>query len=97
MTYLPGQFSQIERPKANRWLNVSIGMEFRVDPRQCRSRLENLRSNKYLQLHWHMAMWTNNPDGLEAKLKLIFRKAQKYERPFDLKITRNLDFLRLQI
>ena len=34
-----------------------------------------------------------NPDGLEAKLKVIFLRAQKYERPVDVRITRNLGFL----
>ena len=95
MTYFPGQFSKINVPKANRWLkdvferhgirrvilgSVDLGWEKR-------------RGQKYLQLHWHLAMWTNDPDGLEAKLKAIFLGAQKYERPVDVEITRNLGFL----
>jgi hypothetical protein len=38
-------------------------------------------------------MWTTNPKGLEAKLKVIFLWALKYERPVDVRITRNLGFL----
>ena len=99
MTYRPGQFSQINVPKANRWLkdvfsrhginrvilgSVDLGWEKRR------------HGKKYLQLHWHLAMWTNNPEGLEAKLKAIFLKAQKYERPVDVKITSDLRFLGYQ-
>ena len=51
------------------------------------------RGQKYLQLHWHLAMWTTDPEGLEAKLKAIFLRAQKYERPVDVRITRNVGFL----
>ena len=95
MTYFPGQFSQINVPKANRWLkdvferhnirrvilgSVDLGWEKR-------------RGKKYLQLHWHLAMWTNNPVGLEDKLKAIFLRAHKFERPIDVRVTRNLGFL----
>ena len=38
-------------------------------------------------------MWTNDPEGLEAKLKAIFLRAHKYERPVDVEITDNLGFL----
>ena len=33
---------------------------------------EKRRGKKYLQLHWHLAMWSNDPEGLEAKLRVIF-------------------------
>ena len=95
MTYLPGQFSQINVPKANRWLKDVFDRHGirRVILGSVDLGWEKRRGNKYLQLHWHLAMWTNNPDGLEAKLKLIFRNAQKYERPVDVEIARNLGFL----
>ena len=95
MTYFPGQFSQINVPKANRWLKDVFDRHGirRVILGSVDLGWEKRRGKKYLQLHWHLAMWTNNPDGLEAKLKLIFGKAQKYERPVDVEITRNLGFL----
>jgi hypothetical protein len=95
MTYLPGQFAQINVPKANRWLKDVLerhGIR-RVILGSVDLGWEKRRGQKYLQLHWHLAMWTNDPEGLERKLKAIFLKAQKYERPVDVKITRNLGFL----
>ena len=95
MTYRSGQFSQINVPKANRWLkdvfdrnNIRRVIFGGVD-----LSWEKRRGKKYLQLHWHLAMWTTNPEALEARLKVIFLRAQKYERPVDVKITRNMGFL----
>ena len=95
MTYLPGQFSQIDVPKANRWLKDVLDRHGirRVILGSVDLGWEKRRGRRYLQLHWHLAMWTNDPEGLEAKLKAIFLRAQKYERPVDVKITRNLGFL----
>lgn len=95
MTYLPGKFSQIDVLKANRWLKDVLDRHGirRVILGSVDLGWEKRRSSRYLQLHWHLAMWTTNPEGLEAKLKVIFLRAQKYERPVDVKITRNLGFL----
>jgi hypothetical protein len=95
MTYRPGQFSQIDVLKANRWLKDVLDRHGirRVIIGSVDLGWEKRRSSRYLQLHWHLAMWTTNPKGLEAKLKVIFFRAQKYERPVDVKITRNLGFL----
>ena len=95
MTYLPGQFSQIDVLKANRRLrDVFHRHEIRrVIIGSVDLGWEKRRSSRYLQLHWHLAMWTTNFEGLEAKLKVIFLRAQKYERPVDVRITRILGFL----
>jgi hypothetical protein len=95
MTYFPGQFSQINVPKGNRWLKDVLERNNirRVILGSIDLGWEKRRGKKYLQLHLHLAMWTNNPVGLEDKLKTIFLKAQKYERPVDVKITRNSGFL----
>jgi hypothetical protein len=95
MTYFPGQFSQIDVLKANRWLKDVLDRHGirRVILGSVDLGWEKRRSSRYLQLHWHLAMWTTNLEGLEAKLKVIFLRAQKYERPVDVKITRNLGFL----
>jgi hypothetical protein len=83
MTYLPGQFSQINVPKANRWLKDVLDRNNirRVILGSVDLGWEKRRGKKYLQLHWHLAMWTNDPDGLEAKLQKIFPRPIKYERP----------------
>ena len=95
MTYRPGQFSQIDVLKANRWLKDVLDRHGirRVIIGSVDLGWEKRRGQKYLQLHWHLVMWSSNPNGLEDKLKAIFRRAQKYERPVDVKITRNLGFL----
>jgi hypothetical protein len=95
MTYRPGQFSQINVPKANRWLKDVLDRNStrRVILGSVDLGWEKRRGKKYLQLHWHLAMWTSNPDGLEEKLKAIFLRAHKFERPVDVRITRNVGFL----
>jgi hypothetical protein len=54
---------------------------------------ENRRGGKYLQLHWHLAMWTSHPDQLDKKLKAIIRRAHKHERPVNVEETWDLGFL----
>ncbi len=94
MTYLPGQFSQINVLKANRWLKDVFDRHGirRVILGSVDFGWEKRRDAKYLQLHWHLAMWTSNPEALGAKLKAIFLKAQKYERPVDVELTYDLNF-----
>ena len=94
MTYRPGQFSQIDVLKANRWLKDVLERHKirRVILGSVDLGWETRRGTKYLQLHWHLAMWTNNPDRLEAKLKAIFRRARKHERPVDVKVAKDLNF-----
>jgi hypothetical protein len=71
MTYLPGQFSQIDVLKANRWLKDVLerhGIR-RVVLGSVDLGWETRRGTRYLQLHWHLAMWTNDPEGLEGSYK----------------------------
>ena len=51
------------------------------------------RGGQYLQLHWHLAMWTLGIDVLKRKLKRKFKRVKKYERPVDVKVTADLKFL----
>jgi hypothetical protein len=94
MTYRPGQFSQVNVPKANRWLKDVLARHGlnRVILGSVDLGWEKRRGQKYLQLHWHLAMWTNDPEGLERKLKAIFLSAQKYERPVDVEVVKDLYF-----
>jgi hypothetical protein len=94
MTYFPGQFSQIDVLKANRWLKDVLDRHRirRVIIGSVDLGWEKRRGRRYLQLHWHLVMWTTNPDGLKAKLQKIFTRPQKYERPTDVKVATDLDF-----
>ena len=77
MTYLPGQFAQFNVLKANRWLKDVLDRHGirRVIIGSVDLGWEKRRGKRYLQVHWHLAMWTNDPAGLEAKLKAIFLRA----------------------
>lgn len=94
MTYFPGQFFQIDVLKANRWLKDVLDRHNiqRVIIGSVDFGWENRRNTKYLQLHWHLAMWTNDLDGLEAKLQKIFTRPNKHERPVDVELAKDLNF-----
>jgi hypothetical protein len=95
LMYAPGEFHKIDVKKANRWLkdalrsavgkrmifgSVDLGWEMR-------------RDEGYIQVHWHLAMWTSNPARLAEKLKARFGKTKKYERPVDVRVVENHGFL----
>jgi hypothetical protein len=94
MTYRPGQFPQIDVPKANRWLRDVLTRHgfHRVILGSVDLGWEKRRGQKYLQLHWHLAMWTRNAGRLEDKLAAIFLRAQKYERPIDVTVANDVNF-----
>jgi hypothetical protein len=95
MTYGPGQFAQMDIPKANRWLKDVLkqaGID-RVIVGSADLSWETRRGGKYLQLHWHLAMWTLDIDALKLKLKRKFQRVAKYERPVDVKVAADLKFL----
>jgi hypothetical protein len=94
MMYSPGEFHRIEVKKANRWLKDALKpVGNRMILGSADLGWETRRSGKYIQIHWHLAMWTSNPYSLEQKLKLSFRKTKKYERPVEVKIPDDLGFL----
>jgi len=94
MTYPPGSFSRIDIIKANRWLKDTLKP---VGKRPILGSVdfgwESRRGGNYLQLHWHLAFWTSNPDNLEEKLKSLFQRAKKYERHIDVEVARDHGFL----
>jgi hypothetical protein len=95
MTHFPGQFLQIDLPRANRWLKDVLA---RIEIRQAiigsiDLGWEKRRGKQYLQLHWHLAMWTSDPNALEADLKGAFEKVSKHERPIDVQVAEDLGFL----
>ena len=94
--YKPGQFSQLDIPKANRWLKDTLKRLASTEVILGSADLswENRRGGKYLQLHWHLAMWTSNADALKRKLRPAFKRVEKYERPVDVRQTIDLKFIR---
>jgi hypothetical protein len=95
MTYRLGQFAQMDIDKANRWLKDVLkqaGID-RVILGSADLSWETRRGGKYLQLHWHLAMWTSNVSALKRKLRRKFKRVEKYERPVDVKVAADLKFL----
>jgi hypothetical protein len=95
LMYAPGEFDKIDVQKANRWLKDALrsaagkrtifgGVDFGWETR---------RDEGYIQVHWHLAMWTTNPAKLAEKLKAIFPRTQKHERPVDVRAAVDLGFL----
>jgi hypothetical protein len=95
MTYFPGQFLAVDPLKANRWLKDVLA---RIEIRQViigsiDLGWEKRRGKQYLQLHWHLAMWTSDPEALKADLKRAFGKVSKHERPIDVQVAEDLGFI----
>jgi uncharacterized C2H2 Zn-finger protein len=94
MMYTPGEFQKINIKKANRWLKDTLKpMGKRMMLGSADLGWEKRRGGGYIQLHWHLIMWTSNPDNLVRKLKMIFRKTKQYERPVDVREAMDLGFL----
>ena len=92
--YLPDEFDKIDVRKANRWFKDKIkAVGKRTIIGSADLGWEKRREKQYLQLHWHLVMWTKSPKKLRAKLKAIFGKSEKYERPVDVRVAENLGFL----
>jgi hypothetical protein len=54
---------------------------------------EKRRGQTYLQVYWHLAMWTSNPKSLAARLKALSTGASNCEKPIDVTVARDLNFL----
>jgi hypothetical protein len=69
--YQPGQFSKIDIKKANRWLkDVLKPIGNRTIVGSADLGWETRRGAGYIQVHWHLVMWTKKP----KKLKRLFSK-----------------------
>jgi len=92
--YRPAEFQNIDIKKANRWFkDVLKPVGKRVMLGSADFSWETRRGGAYVQLHWHFAMWTSNPEKLRSKLASIFQRAKPYERPVDVKVATDLGFL----
>jgi hypothetical protein len=93
-TYTPDEFREIDVRKANRWFKDIIkAAGSRTILGSADFGWEKRRGKQYLQLHWHLLMWTKSPKKLRKKLRGIFETTQKYQRPVDVREARDLGFL----
>jgi hypothetical protein len=95
MTYYLGQFSNIDIPKANRWLKDVLKRAgiTRLILGSADLGWETRRGGNYLQVHWHLALWTSNPKRLKKRLQAAFPRTRPYERTIDVTKAANLKFL----
>jgi hypothetical protein len=95
MMYAPGEFHKIDLKKANRGLKDALrsAVGKRMIFGSADLGWETRRDEGYIQVHWHLAMWTRNPGGLAEKLKAAFGKTKKYERPVDVREAVDFGFL----
>jgi hypothetical protein len=95
LMHAPGEFHKIDVSKANRWLKDALRSA--IGKRAILGSVdlgwETRRDEGYIQVHWHLAMWTNNPARLAEKLKAKFGKTKKHERPVDVRAAEDLGFL----
>jgi hypothetical protein len=93
-TYTPDELDKIDVRKANRWFKDVIKT---VGKRPIIGSVdlgwEKRHGKQYLQLHWHLVMWTKNLRNLRTKLKAIFGRTEKYERPVHVLEANDLGFL----
>jgi hypothetical protein len=95
LMYAPGEFDKIDVTKANRWLKDALrsAVGKRMLFGSADLGWETRRDEGYIQVHWHLAMWTSNHPRLAEKLKAMFPRTKKYERPVDVRAAVDLQFL----
>jgi hypothetical protein len=54
---------------------------------------EHRQNKHYFQLHWHLAMWTKDPEKLQKRLLRLFPRKNKYDRPVEVTKSFSLEFL----
>ena len=95
LRYTPADLLHLDIGKRTRWLkevltkagltqmmvgSADIGWEYR-------------RNKHYYQLHWHLAMWTEDPEKLQKQLLRCFPPKNTYDRPVVVTKSFSLSFL----
>jgi hypothetical protein len=94
MMYAPGSMDKIDVKKGNRWLkDVLKPVGNRMMLGSADLGWETRRSGKYIQVHWHLAMWTRDKKKLKLKLSKAFPRAKRHEKPVQVKVAYSLGFL----
>jgi len=94
MMYAPGEMHRIDIRKANRWLrDVITPVGKRMMLGSADLGWEKRRGTGYIQIHWHLVMWTGNRKNLRTKLASVFSGTKKHERPVDVKVADDIGFL----
>lgn len=93
ITYRPDQLADLDVRKLNRWLKDTLT---RVGFKQVMLGSIDFSwetARGIYQPHWHIAMWTTDPDELTRRLKRVFPGLERGDRPALVSKTYNLGFL----
>ena len=95
LRYSPADLAQLDIAKRTRWLKDVLTKAGLVQMMVGNADISwEHRDNKdYYQLHWHLAMWTEDPEKLQRRLLLLIPPKNKYDRPAQLTKSSRLNFL----
>jgi hypothetical protein len=95
LAYAPEDLANLDIPKKNRWLKDVLKKAELKGPIVGMADIswESGGAKSYYQLHWHLAMWTEDPRKLQRRLLRIFPPKAKYDRPVQVSKPFNLGFL----
>jgi hypothetical protein len=94
LRYTPTTLPRLDIAKRNRWLKDALTKAGLVQMMVGSADIswEHRRNKHYYQLHWHLAMWTKDPEKLQKRLLRLFRPKNKHERPVVVTKSRSLGF-----
>jgi hypothetical protein len=95
LRYAPANLVKLDIAKRTRWLKdvlTKAGLAGMMVGSADIS-WEHRRSKHYYQLHWHIAMWTEDPEKLQKQLLRWFPPKNKYDRPVEVSKSSSLNFL----
>jgi hypothetical protein len=95
LRYSPADLPELDIAKRTRWLKDVLTKADLVHMMVGSADIswEHRRSNHYYQLHWHIAMWTEDPEKLQKQLLRRFPPKNKYDRPAEVTKSSSLNFL----
>jgi hypothetical protein len=95
LRYTPATLPRLDIAKRTRWLKDALtkaGLP-QIMVGSADISWEHRRNKHYYQLHWHLAMWTKDPEELQEQLLPFFPPKYKYGRPVEVTKSRSLNFL----
>ena len=95
LRYTPATLPRLDIAKRTRWLKDVLTKAGLVQIMVGSADIswEHRRNKHYYQLHWHLAMWTKDPEKLQKQLLRVFPPKNKYDRPVEVTKSRSLNFL----
>ena len=94
LRYSPDALARLDIAKRTRWLKDALtkaGLS-EIIIGSADISWEHRRKKHYYQLHWHLAMWTKDPQKLQKRLLHFFPPKNKHDRPVEVTKSRSLNF-----